>query len=166
VTTEYVNRGYWLEAPNPETAARASAELRKTAAGLVGTAPAPIYREPGLGGARARVSQDKIGGYLDSLSAAAIRTPLSAEDHWRGLDLDDRALEKVTPLELTELLTEMSPELSIALWHFLRFANAGWEVKAARPGGAMLGSAMCGWVMRGEARTFTQRHHGGSIPSA
>lgn len=82
-----------------------------------------------------RVTQDRP----DSLSGFGLRLfgilpPPTADDTWRSLDLDSRTLDRISPLKLAEYLTDISPDVSRALFDFLRECNAGWELKAFTPG--------------------------------
>ena len=74
---------------------------------------------------------------LGALMSSAVYGPISAEDTWAGLDLDSRALSRMSPTKLLELLAELSPEVSSALWSFLRMCNPGFEATAMRPSGKM-----------------------------
>jgi hypothetical protein len=63
-----------------------------------------------------------------------ITSPLSADDTWRTLDLDSKTLETLSPTKLIELLADVSPDVSRALFDFLRMCNPGWEATALRTG--------------------------------
>ncbi len=116
--TEYIDHGYYLEATSRKVL---TAEDR---------------RPPrGLGGKRARLSVDTEASVLNSLMTASITSPVSADDEWRSFDLDAKTLERMSPQRLLELLSDMSPEVSKALWDFLRMCNPGYEATAMRPGG-------------------------------
>jgi hypothetical protein len=56
--------------------------------------------------------------------------PLSADDRWRDMALDSETLSRLEPARLLELLCDVSPDISRALWDFLRFCNPGYECKA------------------------------------
>lgn len=58
--------------------------------------------------------------------------PPDAERSWRAWRLDNRTLDKLSPVQLIELLAELSPDLSRALYDFLRFCNPGYEVTVTR----------------------------------
>ena len=60
--------------------------------------------------------------------------PLLLEEKWRILNLDRRALDTMASNDLIELLCDLSPDVSRALWDFLRMCNPGWEAVACRPG--------------------------------
>ena len=57
-----------------------------------------------------------------------------ANETWRLLDLDSNTLSRVSPADLLELLADTSPEVSRALWDFIRMCNAGYEWAAFAPG--------------------------------
>lgn len=59
-----------------------------------------------------------------------------SETDWRNLDLDRSPLDVLSTAEIAELLCNLSPEVSLALWQFLRMMNPGFEVKAYRLGTA------------------------------
>lgn len=56
--------------------------------------------------------------------------PPDHESEWRLLNLDSRTLDRESPARILELLADLSPEVSKALWDFLRNANPGWSAKA------------------------------------
>lgn len=60
----------------------------------------------------------------------ALYAPGVAEQNWRVLDLDASTLDRVSTGELLELLVDVSPDISRALWDFLRLCNPGWEATA------------------------------------
>lgn len=79
-----------------------------------------------------RLSTDDFkGSYGGPL---ALFAPVSAESDWRTLELDSGTLDTLSPSELMELLADVSPDISRALWDFLRLSNPGWEARALRPG--------------------------------
>lgn len=79
-----------------------------------------------------RLSTDDINGAYGG--ALALLSPVSAESDWRTLELDANTLDTLSPSELMELLADISPDISRALWDFLRLSNPGWEARALRPG--------------------------------
>lgn len=104
--------------------------------GLPQTKPplSAVDRQPpaALGGQRFRVSQDNPT--ISYLSGLTILAPFDPERRWRGGALDDNALNNLTTPQILDLLADLSPEISRALWDLLRLANPGWEVHAFRPG--------------------------------
>lgn len=79
-----------------------------------------------------RLSTDDINGAYGG--ALALLSPVSAESDWRTLELDANTLDTLSPSELMELLADISPDISRALWDFLRLSNPGWEARVLRPG--------------------------------
>ncbi len=81
------------------------------------------------GGRITRDEADKAIGFFGFLA------PFATQNKWsiHPLDLGSKDLEKMEMTELMELLADVSPDLSRALWDFLRMTNPGWEVKAFRP---------------------------------
>lgn len=67
--------------------------------------------------------------------ALALAAPLAPDDEWRMEQLDADALSRVSPYRLIELLADLSPEVSRAIWDFLRMCNPGWTADAIRPSG-------------------------------
>lgn len=63
-----------------------------------------------------------------------VLAPQDANDTWRLHTLDASTLDRMSPAQLMELLVDLSPEISRALWDFLRMCNPGWECRALRPG--------------------------------
>lgn len=87
-----------------------------------------------LAGKRARVSVDKSTQALGTSGAFFILAPADPLDTWRTYELNDQTLSRMSPADLIELLVDVSPEVSRALWDFLRFCNPGYEALALRPG--------------------------------
>lgn len=82
-----------------------------------------------------RITKESASDPLFGISAGAVIVPpVSAEDVWRLERLDMQSFERMPPHRLLELLCELSPDISRALWDFLRMCNPGWECKAYRPG--------------------------------
>jgi hypothetical protein len=69
--------------------------------------------------------------YVGSLTGASMFTQSSI---WRGLSLDEKAIRRMSPAHVAELLVDVSPELSRAFWDFLLMCNPGWELQAFIPG--------------------------------
>ena len=63
-----------------------------------------------------------------------IMPPNDYESSWRTLNLDANHLDSLPPHELLDMLADLSPEISRALWDFQRLFNPGWECKAYRVG--------------------------------
>lgn len=85
-----------------------------------------------LAGQRLRISVDNP---LSGPSAGPLfLMPPDADNDWRTLRLDAETLSRAEPGRLAELVSTLSPDISKAMWDFLRFANPGFEVQAFRPG--------------------------------
>ncbi|MGE3267098.1 MAG: hypothetical protein AB7P40_00010 [Chloroflexota bacterium] len=87
--------------------------------------------KPLVGG---RLSRDADNALSFGGRLSAIIPPASIDQTWRTLDLDAYTLSRISPFTLAEYLADISPELSRALWDFLRECNAGHEILALRPG--------------------------------
>lgn len=87
-----------------------------------------------LVGKRLRLTQDNPTQALAGQTAFLAQT--DNESRWRDLDLDRSPLDVLPPAEIAEMLCDLSPEVSLALWQFLRMINPGFEVKAYRVGTA------------------------------
>lgn len=94
------------------------------------TQPMPRSHVRAMPGGRA--SRDTA----DSMAFASwlVQPPSGYQTNWQMINLDMRAIQDRSPIELMEMLADLSPEVSRALWDFLRMCNPGWEVKAMRPG--------------------------------
>jgi hypothetical protein len=79
-------------------------------------------------GKRLRISSDNPTVSL--LSGLTLLAPFDPERRFRGLDLDELTLDKIGTPQLMELMADLSPEISLALWNLLRLGNPGWECKA------------------------------------
>lgn len=56
--------------------------------------------------------------------------PVSGVKEYQHLDLSALPFQKMTPERLLDVLSDASPDISRALWDFLRFCNPGWTVIA------------------------------------
>lgn len=78
-----------------------------------------------------RASQDT----QDSLATAwMVQAPNDYESNWQLLNLSAKGFEQIDPARLLEMLADLSPEVSRALWDFLLMCNPGYTVKALQPG--------------------------------
>lgn len=95
--------------------------------------PPPIIlsRAPRIPGGR--VSWDSTNSFPSA--SWIVAPPADYESNWQLMRIDARRLDCYSPVQLMEMLADLSPEVSKALWDFLRLCNPGWEVKALRPGG-------------------------------
>lgn len=96
--------------------------------------PSTLAVPPGKPLVAGRLSRDENGGLRLGSRLSAIVPPTSADTDWRQLDLDARTLSRISPFKLAEYLADISPEVSRALWDFLRECNAGYEVEVYVPG--------------------------------
>lgn len=92
--------------------------------------PAPFAQS-----SRARATIDTEGQAFGALLSAAVSAPMTADEAWSAEGLDTQTLSRMGPTRLLELLADLSPEVSKALWDFLRMANPGFEAYAMRPSG-------------------------------
>lgn len=58
---------------------------------------------------------------------------LSSEERWRDHQLDERTLDNISLAKLVELICDLSPDVSKAVWDFLRLCNPGWQFKVLAP---------------------------------
>lgn len=113
---------------------------------------------PRGGSTRARASIDTESQVFGGLLTASVTGALSAEDEWSGLDLDASSLRRMSPTRLLELLADLSPEVSKALWDFLRFCNPGFTATAMRPSGKMPSTGAHQAALDGFLATLKQRY--------
>lgn len=90
--------------------------------------PKPLPSAAAFAGERVRLSSDSTAGGLAG-SLTTYQAP-DSETRWRSWDLDSQTLDRLSPAELVKLLCDLSPDVSRALWDFLRMCNPGWEVRA------------------------------------
>jgi hypothetical protein len=86
-----------------------------------------------IGGQRLRLSQDSPQSAL--AGSSLLVSPDAPHAYWRDWELDRNWLDYLSAADLLDLLTDLSPDVSKALWDFLRFMNPGWEVKCYRQNG-------------------------------
>jgi hypothetical protein len=80
-----------------------------------------------------RVTTDRPEGPFGS-TLSVILPPRVADEAWRTLNLDSKTLDRISAVQLVEYLADISPDVSRALFDFLRECNAGWELDALVPG--------------------------------
>lgn len=80
-----------------------------------------------------RVTKDSAADTGTFNTGVAVMPPIDAEDVWRLERLDTRTFERMPPYRLLELMCELSPDISRALWDYIRMCNPGWECKAYKP---------------------------------
>lgn len=105
------------------------AAKRKAPAAAPAAQRAPQVGRALLGG---RLSGD--GGPLFTGGPRFVSSPRDPWSDWRLGQLDEQTLSRVSPARLLELLADMSPEVSRAIWDWLRFLNPGHAVQALQPG--------------------------------
>jgi hypothetical protein len=99
-------------------------------------APKPAYSHPRLihlGGKRERGTVNDNKDVPIASPLASIIPPPDADQTWRLQSLDSRTLSRLAPADLINLVIDLSPEVSRALFDFIRMLNPGWECKALRP---------------------------------
>lgn len=139
-----------LVTPQPEPRrARVRAAAAPPAGGSSPTSSgaAPLIQVLPTGGLARTGRQTRDAGHL---APGAILPPDDPERTWRIQSLDEDALRTVSPAKLMALLADLSPDVSRALYDFLRMCNSGWTIKAKRASGATAGAA---GARRGEAET-------------
>lgn len=112
----------WTKKAPAEVMAKASGELEAAARELARL----------VGGQRARLTSDNPQAGI--FAGVQLLSPPDAENRWRDLRLDSRTLDRMSPDDLLELLCDLSPDVSRALWDFLRLMNPGWELECFRVG--------------------------------
>lgn len=82
-----------------------------------------------------RVSKDgtRFDAYIAN-SFPMILPPNDSEGQWELLQLDVNALSRVSPDRLVQLLIDLSPDASRALWDWQRLCNPGYEYDVFAPG--------------------------------
>lgn len=78
-----------------------------------------------------RLSWDDLNMFGAGLPV--ILPPDNTADEWRRLDLDSDRIRFLPASRLLEILAEASPDVSRALWDFLRLTNPGWTCTAFKP---------------------------------
>lgn len=67
-------------------------------------------------------------------SSLSILSTFSDNEHWRHGGLDSKLLDGLPLAKLVKILAKSSPDVSKALWDFLRFCNPGHEAEVFKPG--------------------------------
>lgn len=97
-----------------------------------GTSSTPTNPPRGFSRGGGRVSTDSpwqfFGGY------PFILPPDEVTESWRLINLDASTIRGMPAQRLLRVLADLSPDVSRALWDFLRLVNPGWELKAFYPG--------------------------------
>ena len=129
--------------------------------------PAPPERAApdaprGLGGQRLRLSHDRPGSVTGA--AASLLAPYSPAEQWRDLDLSSHTLDRISAADLIELLADVSPDVSRALWDFLRICNPGHTAEVLRPSGNGLAPRAAQQALDATLATIGRQH--GDITAA
>lgn len=82
---------------------------------------------------RSRTSQD-VSNEPMLFGSFHVQSPPDHVQDWRLLDLSSQTLSRINPADLIEIMSDVSPEVSRALWDFLRFCNPGFDCTVTRPG--------------------------------
>lgn len=85
----------------------------------------------GLAGGRLTIDP-RFGLFVNANNI--ILPPESAESDWRLGNLDSKTLSRITPTRLLEMLVDLSPDVSRAVFDFIRLCNPGWELRVYKPG--------------------------------
>jgi hypothetical protein len=109
---------------------RAMAEAVASIIGRVTASPDRIAGAPLKGGRTSLDRADQIFG----TSLGWISAPPTYEESWRLIEVDSETLKKVSAPKLLQMMCDLSPEISRAVWDFLRLCNPGWEYSARKPG--------------------------------
>lgn len=83
-----------------------------------------------LGGGRVTVDRPE---YAYS-AAYALMAPQDFESRWRSWKLDHKTLDRIDPIDLLDMLIDLSPSVSRANSDYLRFCNPGYELVVLKPG--------------------------------
>lgn len=91
---------------------------------------------PNSTGTRAagRLSRDSVESFFTAGANFGIHPPASPEAAWQAYKLDANSLQNLPATKLVELLIDLSPDVSRALWDYLRLCNPGYEVMVLQPG--------------------------------
>lgn len=111
-----------------------------------------------LGGQRIRVSQDTEQTFV--AGALGVLAPVASDDTWRNERLDSRTLDRMSPAEVLKLLTDVSPDVSRALWDFLRLTNPGYTATAMRLSGSSPAPQTVQAALKTLIATLGDRHGG------
>ncbi len=96
--------------------------------------PKPSFKaRPARTSGRARLSINDASDFPFS-STLYIVPPPDAETLWRTETLDSTTLDRMSPADLIELLVNLSPEISRAVFDHIRMFNPGHELNGFRPG--------------------------------
>lgn len=83
-------------------------------------------------GATMRHTVDTLGIFFGN--TPVIVPPPDYDAQWQVFNLDANTFSKLTPQALVSRLIELSPDISRALWDYLRLFNPGWTLSVFNPG--------------------------------
>lgn len=113
----------------------AGAKGRAKRAPAANTATAPLQPFPTGGITRMGTGRTTVDTpYSFTGAPSLILPPPHAEAAWQAFGLDEANLARFSPARVMQLLADLSPDVSRALFDFLRLSNAGWDAKVTRPG--------------------------------
>lgn len=121
-------RSFWYWKPggsSSSTRFESSALIRPT-----GTAD--YYIPSNLGGDRLARAHQRA--FVAPEQTKGIIAPPDPFNYWRNQGLDEQTFSLETPAKLTELMCDLSPDVSRALWDYLLFSNPGFTIKCFKPG--------------------------------
>jgi hypothetical protein len=97
--------------------------------------PKSTYTHPRLIHLAGKRLRETVGDNREAFFNAplSIVPPPDADQSWRLQSLDSITLSRLSPADLINLVIDLSPEVSRALFDFIRMLNPGWECKALRP---------------------------------
>jgi hypothetical protein len=123
MTERYNPLGIWTTFQRPAGTAESRPRHERDLTG------ASAQRGRGMAG---RVSIDR----QDDLFVSAYNTlaPFHPGFDFVDFNINPKALRNMPPSKLMELLADVSPDVSRALWDFLLFCNPGWTARAYKPG--------------------------------
>lgn len=81
---------------------------------------------------KGRASVDALENF--PTNSWVITPPANYEQNWQLQNLSSKDFDQVDPTRLLEMLADLSPEVSRALWDFLRMCNPGYTVEVNRVG--------------------------------
>lgn len=86
------------------------------------------HRIVGVGRASRDFSNDPL-----TFGGVFVSAPSQPDKFWRLNELDTDIIGLMDVRQLTDSLADLSPEVSKAIWDFLRLCNPGWDIWVTRP---------------------------------
>jgi hypothetical protein len=96
------------------------------------TGKADFYVPSNLGGDRLARAHQRA--FVSPEQTKGIIQPPDPFNYWRNQGLDEQTFSLETPARLTELMCDLSPDVSRALWDYLLFSNPGFTIKCYKLG--------------------------------